>query len=215
MKKFMMLALSLSCVTSSFISIQSANAEGYANSNGGYRTRQDALPDGSQFYHANRKAQILDERMEVSDHRRAPGAVHTILLNAPPPSGGPSTVTQIGAAPGGGENPYFTTPNAAYSSLPQSGFGSAPNANVSHANVGPLPNGTSVGSHAPVTAQQVSGRISPRDRLANMQKNGTGATAQSIATYNPYKTAGSNANSAMTIQTQAIGKLLGRLPKKQ
>lgn len=215
MKKFMMLALSLSCVTGSIISVQTAHAEGYANNNGGYRVNQDTLPDASQFYHGRRKAQIIDERMELSDHRHAPQTVHTVILNAPPPAAAPGTVTQIGGAPGGGENPFFTSPNAAFTSLPQSGFGSAPNANISHANVGPLPNGTSVGSHAPITAQQVTGKLSPQQRLANMQKQGTAATAQKISTYNPYDRAGASTGAGITVQTQTSGKLLGRLPKKQ
>lgn len=212
-----MLALSLTCATSTFISSPDAKADGYANSNGSYRTNQGSLPDASQFFHGKRKAQIIDERMEINDLRRAPASVNRIIINSPPPAAAPGTVTQIGDGADNGTNPYFTTPDSSISSLAPANFGSQPNANISHANVGPLPNGRSTGVHSQV-AQQVSGRL--QQRLANQRTNPNGQAAQATSplVYNtqPYTkpVVGSAAGSGMQVTTSAQGKLLSRLGKK-
>lgn len=206
MKKLATFVLSTMALSASFSA--PASADQYANKGGaGFKVDRSTLQQ-AEFYNHPREYQILDIRPTLRDFRKPPQSVNVINIDAGPLNGSPGRQTNIGDPSGGssGANAPFRNADTSFTTLPQSGFGSDPNAILSRPNVGPLPDGRSIGSHAPVTSQQVNGRMSPRERLN--QKQSTALAAQPLTYKNPYGHSPSVSTGGSNVNTNATGRLL-------
>ena len=213
MKKFMMAALSLCAITSSLTSIQHASAEGYAHSNGSYKVQKNALQK-ADWNVTPLEYQILDTRPTVRDFRTPDVEPDKMVFDLSPLQSVPGKTIRMGGGSGnGGGSPFKSAPNHLMS-LPRVGFGSEANAPLQHVNTGHLPDGRSIGSHAPVTSQQsVRGELNKRLETASTP---VASKAQPALSYGTYKTqpTGSTSTANIRVDANATGKLLGRLQKK-
>ena len=215
MNKLILVALSALCVSPTLIA--PANADGYANSSAGFRTNKSTLQK-ADFYNAPRQVQITDDRMILSDHRRPDVLPNVIEINAGPlaPIGGSHIV--IGDPRGNGAGNSFASqfrmPSSNLTSLPQSGFGSEPNFNPNRGVSRNLPNGTSTGVHS---LENVNGRLTPAQRLANANKQTGGMVAQQAPpVVAMYRQPASNQSpvsawSASSITGDVQGRLVSRI----